>query len=118
MDRAQHMLKTLIVEAIGNVTTASVSSLIAQLVDDMESMATLNRYTPFSSWYKGEHGQVYRRLRSTARTLQLTLKRSTESRDKALLPFAQEYYDQVSSRGGGSGHEISAAIKRWREAAQ
>lgn len=79
-------------------------------------MATLDRYTTFSRWYKGEHGQIYKRLRSTSRALQLALKRSNVPRDVALLPYVQEYYDYVSSRGGaGSQFEIDKALKQWQE---
>lgn len=119
MQRQEHIIKMLIAEAISASPSESIASLIDKLNADREAMAQLDRFTTFSRWYKGEHGQVYRRLRSTTRALMLALKRSAEPRDAALLPYAREYYDYVSTRGAaGSRFELSDAIKRWREVAQ
>lgn len=116
MQRSNQIIKALIAEALGVTPSDSVANLVSKLESERKAMATLDRYTTFSRWYKGEHGQVYRRLRSAARALVIALKQSVEPRDATLLPYAREYYDYVSTHGGaGSRFEISDAIKRWRE---
>lgn len=107
----------LIVEALGesaNSNPAIVSFAVKKLEDARHNMEQLNRFTTFSRWYKGEHGQARTALVKACKELMLALKTSTSQPDMLLRNAVKEYYDYVSSKGSwGSQHEIGSALKAW-----
>lgn len=118
MKISARMLSRLIREAVNNLQAEPNSAIVSFAVKKFEGarsdMEQLNRFTPFSRWYKGEHGQVRTALLKSCRELMLALKTSTSQPDIALKAAIREYYDYVSSKGaGGSQHEIGRAIRDW-----
>lgn len=110
-------IRSLIAEALSASSCsepAIVTAAVRKLEDARHNMEQLNRFTTFSRWYKGEHGQARTALIKACKELMLALKTSTCQPDILLRNAVKEYCDYVSSKGHiGSQYKIGSALKDW-----
>lgn len=100
-----------------SVPSSQIDALLADVANERSSMAMLSRMTPFSMWYKGEHGKTRMQLLRALKKLSAALKRSDQSKDQDLLVATMQYIDSVMSKSGSNSREFSEAVAMWKSKA-
>lgn len=100
-----------------SVPSSQIDALLADVANERSAMAMLSRMTPFSMWYKGEHGKTRMQLLRALKKLSAALKKSDQSKDQDLLVATMQYIDSVMSKSGSNSREFSEAIATWKSKA-
>lgn len=91
MRSAQELIEALVESGLVTVQLSRVKRSI-------ESMKSADRFTPFSGWYKGEHGRIRVELIRNLRGLIDALKKSMEPEENARVGEVQEYLQGVQTK--------------------
>lgn len=100
-----------------SVPSSQIDALLADVANERSAMAMLSRMTPFSMWYKGEHGKTRMQLLRALKKLSAALKKSDQSKDQDLLVATMQYIDSVMSKSGSNSREFSEAVATWKSQA-
>lgn len=101
-------------ESLSEPRSESISAVLNDINDARRTMTMMNGMTPFSNWYKGDHGKARTRLMRAVRSLVLLLKKSEDPREVQLLQAAKAYYDSLSMKRSGGGSDFTGAVAAWQ----
>lgn len=101
-------------EADKPAAPASVADAVKDVSTMRKNYAAAGRYTPFSQWYKGEHGRDYAALKRAVKALVGVAKKGDAS-DVALAQAAKLYYDSLAEKSS-RGSIYDEALIAWTAA--
>lgn len=76
----------------------NVLEIADSIIEGKRSMDFLNRVTPFSGWYKGEHGKTRNGLKKSVRTLIHFLKGKKEYNDVKLCGSLRVFLETLNNK--------------------
>jgi hypothetical protein len=101
-------------EADATTPPVSVEEAIQAISVARKNYAQAGRFTPFSNWYKGEHGRDYAALKRAVKNLVVVAKKGVAA-DAALANSAKEYYNSLLVKDSRSSI-YDEALSLWKQA--
>jgi hypothetical protein len=91
----------------------SIDSVVADVEESYRGFSAANKYTPFSKWYKGDHGKARTKLMKALKVL-IKVCQSGNEADKELGVAAKEYLDGMIAKS--TPHGFPESLKKWHAA--
>lgn len=110
--------KTIARRVLARYKVASVEPHIKAVREAISDLKTLDRFTPFSQWYKGDHGKARTAVIKALKALIADVKTSKEPRDVELREAALETLKGIQSKSGGDVSFLSWLDKNKYAAVQ